>query len=85
MSNHSNGADSTIDAEIAKKITNALIVRGMSVQTLSDETGISYPTLRRSLKGGRSLTFGEFGSIARALGVESSAMLPDSLTERVPA
>lgn len=82
MSNRDHSADGAIDAEIAKNIASALVIKGVSVHALSEETGISYPTLRRSLKGGRSLTFGEFGRIARALGIESSAMLPDSLTRR---
>lgn len=72
----------TEDAQIAHKITNALIIRGVSINRLADETGISYPTLRRSLKGGRSLSFNEFGRIAHALEVQPSHLLPDSLTVR---
>jgi transcriptional regulator with XRE-family HTH domain len=70
------------DVEIANRITNALIVKNISVRTLSDTTGISYPTLRRSLKGGRSLTFLEFGKIAGVLEVQASTLLPQSFVSR---
>lgn len=69
------------EADLVHKITNALIIKGISILTLSEETGIAYPTLRRSLKGQRSLTFNEFGRIANALNVEPSALLPDTLRE----
>lgn len=79
MTTPTNGAN-TADTQIADRITNALIVKNMTVRSLSDATGISYPTLRRSLKGGRSLTFREFGSIASTIGVPPSALLPATLT-----
>lgn len=69
------------EADLVHKITNALIVKGVSILTLSEETGIAYPTLRRSLKGQRSLTFNEFGRIAQALNVSPSALLPDALAK----
>lgn len=72
--------DDSVDGAIAARISNALIVKNTSVRHLSEVTGISYPTLRRSLAGGRSLTFSEFGRIASALGVASSSLLPDTLT-----
>jgi lambda repressor-like predicted transcriptional regulator len=75
------GANESPDIQIAHRINNALIVKGTNVRALSDETGISYPTLRRSLKGGRSLTFAEFGKIAHAIGVQPSALLPATLTD----
>lgn len=75
-----NGANDATDAEIAARITNALVVKNVNVRALSDQTGISYPTLRRSLTGGRSLTFAEFGRIAGALKVQPGALLPESLT-----
>lgn len=73
---------SAADAEIADRITNALIVKNISARSVSDETGISYPTLRRSLKGGRSLSFEEFHKIAGVIGVNPSSLLPDSLANR---
>lgn len=68
------------DVEIADRITNALILKNIKVRTLSDATGIAYPTLRRSLTGGRSLTFLEFSKIADAINVQPSALLPATLT-----
>lgn len=70
-----------IDAEIGSRITNALIVRNTSVRALSDSTGIAYPTLRRSLSGGRSFTLRELGDIARTLDVNAMALLPAELGE----
>lgn len=69
------------DKEIAERITNAIIVKNLNVKAISDETGISYPTLRRSLKGGRSFTIAELHRIAGAINVQTSALLPDSLTK----
>lgn len=80
MTTQKNGANDATDAEIGQRIANALIVRNCNVKALSDQTGISYPTLRRSLTGGRSLTIREVGSIAAALSVHPAALLPDSLT-----
>lgn len=80
MSTSPHGATDATDAEIGNLITNALIVKGVNQKALSDVTGIAYATLRRSLKGGRSLTIREVGSIAAALSVRPSALLPDTLT-----
>lgn len=73
------------DQEIAGRITNALILKNLSARHVSDETGISYPTLRRSLKGGRSLSFDEFIKIAGVIGVEPAALLPNTLTGKQEA
>lgn len=78
------GADTT-DAEIGSRIANALIVKGTNQKALSEATGIAYPTLRRSLTGGRSLTIREIGTIADALNIDASILLPDALTERSAA
>ncbi|MCZ9884106.1 hypothetical protein [Arthrobacter sp. B2a2-09] len=80
MTTPQSGSNHATDAEIAHRITNALIVKGTNVRALSDATGISYPTLRRSLTGGRSLTFLEFGKIAGAIDVPPSTLLPATLT-----
>lgn len=80
MTTPQTGANDAIDTQIAEKITNALIVKKINVRALSDATGLAYPTLRRSLSGGRSLTFMEFGKIAGAINVQPSALLPDALT-----
>jgi len=80
MTTQPNGAASAADAEIGTRIANALIVKGTNIRALSDATGISYPTLRRSLTGGRSLTFLEFNKIAAAIGVQPAALLPTAFT-----
>lgn len=80
MTTPPNGA-TTADTQIAERITNALITKNITVRALSDATGISYPTLRRSLAGGRSLTFREFGSIAATIGVSPGTLLPADLTK----
>ena len=80
MATYPTGATDATDAEIGQRIANALIIRNIKVKTLSDQTGISYPTLRRSLTGGRSLTVREVGSIAAALEVQPFVLLPATLT-----
>jgi lambda repressor-like predicted transcriptional regulator len=75
------GPTETTDTEIANRINNALIVKGTNARALSDATGIAYETLRRSLKGGRSLTFREFDKIATAINVKPAALLPASMTK----
>ncbi|AXH44413.1 transcriptional repressor [Arthrobacter phage Kumotta] len=81
MSTNQAGGISTADTEIGSRIANALIVKGTNMRALSDKTGISYPTLRRSLSGGRSLTIREIGNIAGVLEVPAAVLLPPSLTE----
>lgn len=76
-------ADNTADVEIANRIMNAMIVKGLSLKALSAETGISYSTLRRSLHqtrdDRRSFSFLEFHKIAAALTVQPSVLAPASL------
>jgi lambda repressor-like predicted transcriptional regulator len=66
-------------------INRALADKDISMNALADETGIPYSSLRRSLKGGRALTIPEIRSIAAALGVWPSELLPDELTTRQDA
>ena len=82
MSTSQQAAGATADTEIGNRIANALIIRGTNVKALSDVTGISYPTLRRSLTGGRSLTIREIGNIAGALNVSPAIFLPAELTQQ---
>ena len=79
MTTPQGGGTHAADAEIAKGILAALDAKGVTQRTLSDETGISYPTLRRSLKGNRSFTFQEFYRIAAVLALKPSALLPEAL------
>ncbi|UVK58434.1 helix-turn-helix DNA binding domain protein [Arthrobacter phage GlobiWarming] len=69
------------DSKIAGLIEAALGAADMSMLALSERTGIPYPTLRRSIKAGRSLTIQELGKIADALEVAPATLLPASLTQ----
>jgi len=82
MSTANSGTATATDTEIAERITNALIIKHVNVKALADKTGISYPTLRRSLAGDRSLTVVEFRKIADAIEVKPSALLPDALADK---
>lgn len=66
-------------------INQALADNNTSMNALADETGIPYSTIRRSLKGGRALTIPEIRSIAAALGVWPSDLLPDDITGKQEA
>lgn len=61
-------------------INSELDTKGISMNALSDQTGIPYATLRRSLKGSRALNLLELRAIATALGVQPSQLLPADLT-----
>ena len=78
-SNTNNTGHSAADAEIADRIQAAMKDSRMSALALSEQAGIAYPTLRRSLKGGRSLTFRELHQIADAIRIQPSALMPASL------
>jgi transcriptional regulator with XRE-family HTH domain len=80
MANSQTGAEVAPDTEIAARITDTLSAKDMSLLALSEETGIAYPTLRRSIKAGRSLSIHELGKIANALKVQPSTLLPATLT-----
>lgn len=78
-------ADNSADVEIANKVMNAMIVKGKTLNELSEATGIKPHTIRRSLHQARtdrrSLTFREFHKIAGALEIPPSALLPATLTD----
>lgn len=81
--------DNAPDVEIANRIMNAMIVKGINLKGLSEATGIKYSTFRRSLHQSRtdrrSFNFREFHQIADALDVPASTLLPDTLAERSAA
>lgn len=79
MSTQQSGTATATDAEIAARISNALIYRNVNAKDLAAETGISYKPLLASLKGNRSLTVVEFRKIAAAMKVRPSALLPDDV------
>lgn len=63
--------------QTAQAVRNALADAGRSQKSLSDETGIPYPTLNRKLKGQREFKFSELLQIAEALAVPPSLFTPD--------
>ena len=86
MDKQTTRADNAPDIDIANRIMNAMVVKGVNLKALADDTGISYSTLRRSLHQDRpdrrSFTFKEFHQISAALAVQPSTLLPDELAER---
>lgn len=72
--------DTEPDNELGERIQNALIVKNISVRTVSEKTGISYRPLLRSLRGERPLTVYEFANIAQALNISPGDLLPQALT-----
>lgn len=85
MINQQHGVPDASDVEIGNRIASAMLIKSINASQLSEQTGISYPTLRRSLKGFRSFSFLEFGRIARALGIPKSALITDEFTDRAVA
>ncbi len=79
------GATKTTDTEIADRITNGLIVRGIDKKSLAEQIGLSYSTLRRSLEQDRgdrrSLTIRELSKIADVLEVSPAALLPETFKD----
>lgn len=81
MTNPPPGATVATDPQIAGRIKGALQDNKTSLLALSHQTGIAYPTLRRSVEGGikghRSLTVCELGAIATALHVRPSDLIEE--------
>jgi len=89
MTNSDNPTDNTTDLQIADRVMNTIIVKGTNLKALSEATGISYSTLRRSLHqmrpDRRSFSIQELCSIAAALKVQPSLLLPAELSSRSAA
>lgn len=79
------GANQDTDTEIAARVSNALIVRGIDKKSLAMHIGLSYSTLRRSLEQDRgdrrSFTFRDLSKIADVLEVAPSTLIPSSFKE----
>lgn len=77
--------DNNPDAETARRILNALIVKGIDQKALANTTGISLSTLRRSLDqkrdDRRSFTIHQIATIAEVLEVPAAILLPPKLTQ----
>jgi lambda repressor-like predicted transcriptional regulator len=86
MATTSNGVDYQPDIEIANRILTALINKSMTLKALTEATGITYPTLRRSIQqdrpNRRSFTVSELGKVATALNVHPSTLMPAEFASR---
>lgn len=69
------GAPNATETEIAKKLENALIIKGVSMLKLAETAGVNYHSLRRGIRGERAFTVGEFANITRALNIEPTDLL----------
>ena len=64
-------------ADVAAEVRALLGRQDKSQRWLSEQTGIGAPGLSRRLKGERDFNLDELSSIATALGVPLSALLPE--------
>ena len=62
--------------ETAKAVQSALKDANRSKKSLSDETGIPYPTLNRKMAAQTEFRFSELLAISEALGVSPAAFTP---------
>lgn len=60
----------------AEAVRGAIVDSGRSKTSLSDETGIPYPTLNRKVAGKTEFSFTELLLIAEALGVSPATFTP---------
>ena len=67
---------SEILVEISFRVQKAITEAGRSKKSVSDETGIPYPTLNRKVAGKGEFSFLEPFKIAKALGVSPAAFTP---------
>jgi lambda repressor-like predicted transcriptional regulator len=80
MANTTAGKQPTNKTEI-DLINQALEDKGVSKNSLADQTSIPYKTLCRRLEGDGLLTFKELRKIAAALEVWPSEILPEDFKE----
>lgn len=66
----------TTETTTASLVAKALEQAERSVSWVADKAGMAPSTLRRKLRGTRDFTTGEVASIAAALGVRPSELLP---------
>lgn len=69
----------------SQAVQAALVDAGRSKTSLSDETGIPYPTLNRKVAGKTEFSFTELLLIAEALGVSPSAFTPPQFQRQAVA
>ena len=81
MANPHNGEHQAADTETARHIEALLDKKGISILALSEQSGIAYKTLHRSIKSDRSLNLKEVAKIADALQVKPFEFLPATFTQ----
>ncbi|WP_424937556.1 MULTISPECIES: helix-turn-helix domain-containing protein [Bacteria] len=64
-------------------VRDAIVDAGRSKTSVSDETGIPYPTLNRKVAGKTEFSFTELLLIAEALGVSPSQFTPPPFQRNV--
>jgi len=69
-----------VDAGIADRIQSAISDKKTSILALSEDSGVPYSTLRRSIKASRSLSIDELLDISNALKVHPAELLPPAIT-----
>lgn len=70
---------------IATAVQDAILASGRTKRSLSDETGIPYPTLNRKLAGKTEFSFRELLLIAEVLGVSPATFTPPAFSREVAA
>lgn len=75
----------SITASAAQAVQMAIGESGRSKRSISDETGIPYPTLNRKLAGKTDFTFRELFLLADALGVAPWALTPPEFSKPIKA
>lgn len=72
---------SPADIEVGERISEALIVKRVTVKSMAAELGMSYSTMRRTLGGERSFTIRQIRQVAKVLGIKPTALLPEEVIE----
>ena len=65
------------DVAVGKRIAEALLIKGVSINSLANDTGISRSSLTRSINGIRPFNMREFLRISAALNLAPHALIPD--------
>lgn len=68
------------DVEVGNRIVTAATHKGVTNKTLATALGVSISTLRRTIRGERSLTISQIEIIAKTIEVPAFALLPSELT-----
>lgn len=76
----SNRNAEAVNEWIALAVQDAILSSGRTKRSLSDETGIPYPTLNRKLAAKTEFSFRELLLIAEALGVSPATFTPPAFT-----